>query len=123
MTPRLLARGPRIKTARPGALVPCYSLLTSRGLSWFDAPGVAIPWNLVLPFLSRSGRGIAMAGGVMIGVLRECHEDHIVLANGTKIFLTSKQSAGGLSPGTSLTVAYTAKRDGRKVADNIWSGS
>jgi hypothetical protein len=46
-----------------------------------------------------------------------------VLDNGTKIFLTSKQTAGGLSPGTSLTVAYTAKRDGRKVADNIWSGS
>ena len=58
-----------------------------------------------------------------LGILRERHEDHIVLENGTKIFLTSKQTAGGLSPGTSLTVAYTAKRDGRKVADNIWSGS
>jgi len=53
-----------------------------------------------------------MAGGVIVGVLRERHEDHIVLENGTKIFLTSKQTAGGLSPGTSLTVAYTAKRDG-----------
>ena len=46
----------------------------------------------------------------------------LTLENGTKIFLTSRQTAGGLSPGTSLTVAYTAKRDGRKVADNIWSG-
>jgi hypothetical protein len=63
-----------------------------------------------------------MAGGVIVGILRERHEDHIVLENGTKIFLTSKQTAGGLSPGTNLTVAYTAKRDGRKVADNIWSG-
>ena len=43
-----------------------------------------------------------------------------MLDNGTKIFLTSKQTAGGLTPGTSLTIAYTAKRDGRKVADNIW---
>ena len=39
-----------------------------------------------------------MAGGVIIGVLRERHEDHIVLVDGTKIFLTSKQTAGGLSP-------------------------
>ena len=63
-----------------------------------------------------------MAGGVIVGVLRERHQDHIVLVDGTKIFLTSKQTAGGISPGASLTVAYTAKRDGRKVADNIWSG-
>jgi hypothetical protein len=63
-----------------------------------------------------------MAGGVIVGTLREQHKDHIVLDNGTKIFLTSKQTAGGLSLGTSLTVAYTAKRDGRKVADSIWSG-
>ena len=63
-----------------------------------------------------------MAGGVIVGTLREQHKDHIVLDNGTKIFLTSKQTAGGISLATSLTVAYTAKRDGRKVADNIWSG-
>lgn len=64
-----------------------------------------------------------MAGGVIVGILRERHQDHIVLDNGTKIFLTDKQTAGRLTPGTSVTVAYTAKRDGRKVADNIWSGS
>jgi len=63
-----------------------------------------------------------MAGGVMVGILRECHKDHIVLENGTKIFLTDKQNASGLSPGTSVTVAYTAKSDGRKIADNIWLG-
>jgi hypothetical protein len=63
-----------------------------------------------------------MAGGVVIGVLRERHKDHIVLDDGTKIYLTDKQTAGGISLGTSLTVAYTAKRDGRKIADNIWSG-
>ncbi|HEY7434442.1 MAG TPA: hypothetical protein VIE41_04830 [Methylomirabilota bacterium] len=63
-----------------------------------------------------------MAGGVVVGILRELHKDHLVLDNGTKIFLTSKLTGSGLSPGTSLTVAYTAKRDGKKVADNIWSG-
>ncbi len=64
-----------------------------------------------------------MAGGVMVGILRERHKDHIVLDNGTKIFLTDKQTASGLKTGTSLTVAYTAKSDGRKIADNIWVGS
>lgn len=64
-----------------------------------------------------------MAGGVMVGVLRERHQDHIVLGDGTKIFLTDKQRASGLRTGTSLTVAYTAKKDGRKVADNIWVGN
>ena len=64
-----------------------------------------------------------MAGGVVVGVLRERHKDHIVLDTGVKIFLTAKQDANGISPGTSLTVAYTAKKDGRKVADNIWTGS
>lgn len=63
-----------------------------------------------------------MAGGVIVGILRERHKDHIVLDDGTKIFLTDKQTASGLSLGTSLTVAYTAKRDGKKVVDNIWSG-
>ena len=63
-----------------------------------------------------------MAGGVVFGILRERHKDHILLADGTKIFLTDKQTASGINPGTSLTVAYTAKKDGRKVADNIWSG-
>lgn len=63
-----------------------------------------------------------MAGGVIVGVLRERHKDHIVLTDGTEIFLTDKQTATGLNPGTSLTVAYTAKKDGRKVADNIWVG-
>jgi hypothetical protein len=63
-----------------------------------------------------------MAGGVMIGILREYHKDHIVLEDGTKIFLTEKQTASGLNPGTSLTVSYTAKSGGRKVADNIWIG-
>jgi len=63
-----------------------------------------------------------MGGGVVVGVLRERHQDHIVLDDGTKIFLTDKQTASGIGLGTPLTVAYTAKRDGRKIADNIWSG-
>lgn len=63
-----------------------------------------------------------MAGGVIVGILRERHTDHIVLTDGTQIFLTEKQTAIGLNPGISLTVAYTAKKDGKKVADNIWVG-
>ncbi|MGH7384136.1 MAG: hypothetical protein ACREKG_03070 [Candidatus Rokuibacteriota bacterium] len=61
-----------------------------------------------------------MAGGVIVGILQERHADHIVLRDGTLVFLTAKQSASQFALGISLTVAYTVKKDGRKMADNIW---
>jgi hypothetical protein len=61
-----------------------------------------------------------MAGGVIVGVLRERHADHIVLRDGTRVFLSAKQRATALAIGTSLTVAYTVKRGGKKMADDIW---
>lgn len=61
-----------------------------------------------------------MAGGVIVGILRERHADHIILRDGTRVFLTAKQSASEFAIGISLTVAYTLKKDGRKMADNIW---
>ncbi|MGH7316427.1 MAG: hypothetical protein ACREI6_00755 [Candidatus Rokuibacteriota bacterium] len=61
-----------------------------------------------------------MAGGVIVGILQERHADHIVLRDGTQVFLTPKQSASQFTVGISLTVAYTVKKDGRKLADNIW---
>lgn len=61
-----------------------------------------------------------MAGGVIVGILHECHTDHIVLRDGTRVFLRDKQSASQFALGISLTVAYTVKKDGKKVADNIW---
>lgn len=61
-----------------------------------------------------------MAGGVIVGILQERHPDHIVLRDGTRIFLTAKQVASQFALGISLTVAYTIKKDGRKMADNIW---
>ena len=61
-----------------------------------------------------------MAGGVVVGILRERHPDHIVLRDGTQVFLTAKQAASQFALGISLTVAYTVKKDGRKLADNIW---
>ena len=64
-----------------------------------------------------------MAGGVIVGILRERHADHIVFRDGTQVFLTAKQSASEFAIGISLTVAYTLKKDGRKVADNIWRSS
>ena len=59
-------------------------------------------------------------GGVIVGILRERHADHIILRDGTQVFLTGKQAAREFAIGTSLTVAYTLKKDGKKVADNIW---
>ncbi|MEX2222040.1 MAG: hypothetical protein WEG40_09600 [Candidatus Rokuibacteriota bacterium] len=61
-----------------------------------------------------------MAGGVIVGILQERHPDHIILRDGTRVFLTAKQSASQFALGISLTVAYTVKKDGRKMADNIW---
>jgi hypothetical protein len=61
-----------------------------------------------------------MAGGVIVGILRERHADHIVLRDGTQVFLSAKQSASEFVVGTALTVAYTVKKGGKKLADNIW---
>jgi len=61
-----------------------------------------------------------MAGGVIVGVLRERHADHIVLRDGTRVFLSAKQTATEFAIGTSLTVAYTVKKGGKKMADDIW---
>lgn len=61
-----------------------------------------------------------MAGGVIVGILQERQADQLVLRDGTRIFITAKQAASDLAVGISLTIAYTVKKDGRKMADNIW---
>lgn len=61
-----------------------------------------------------------MAGGVIVGILQERHADHIILRDGTRVFLTAKQADSQLAIGVSLTVSYTIKKDGRKMADDIW---
>jgi len=61
-----------------------------------------------------------MAGGVIVGILQERHADHIVLRDGTQVFLTAKQSGSEFAIGASLTVAYTLKKNGKKMADSIW---
>jgi hypothetical protein len=61
-----------------------------------------------------------MAGGVIVGILQERYADRIVLRDGTQVFLTAKLAADEFAIGSSLTVAYTVKKDGRKLADNIW---
>jgi len=61
-----------------------------------------------------------MAGGVIVGILQERHADHIILRDGTRVFLTAKQAGSQFAIGVSLTVAYTVKKDGRKMADDIW---
>ena len=63
---------------------------------------------------------LGMAGGVIVGILRERHADYIVLRDGTQVFLSAKQAAGEFAIGTSLTVSYTVKKGGKKMADSIW---
>ena len=64
--------------------------------------------------------GVIAEGGVIVGILQERHADHIVLRDGTRVFVTSKQITSQFPLGISLTVAYTIKKDGRKMADDIW---
>lgn len=64
-----------------------------------------------------------MAGGVIVGILQERHADHLVLRDGTRVFLSARQSASEFAIGISLTVAYTIKKDGRMMADDIWRGN
>ena len=61
-----------------------------------------------------------MAGGVIVGILQERQVDHLVLRDGTRIFITAKQAASDLAVGISLTIAYIVKKDGWTMADNIW---
>jgi hypothetical protein len=61
-----------------------------------------------------------MAGGVIVGIVQARRPDHIIFRDGTQVFLTAKQAASEFALGISLTVAYTIKKDGRKMADNIW---
>jgi hypothetical protein len=73
-------------------------------------------------FLSRfrGKRSSIMAGGVIVGIVQARRPDHIIFRDGTQVFLTAKQAASEFALGISLTVAYTIKKDGRKMADNIW---
>jgi hypothetical protein len=60
----------------------------------------------------------AMPGTAVVGILRERHSDHIVLSNGTAIFLVDGVSADHVPIGRSLTVTCTI-RDGRTLATAI----
>jgi hypothetical protein len=59
-----------------------------------------------------------MPGAALVGILRERHPDHIVLSNGTAIFLLDGVSADHVAIGRSLTVTCTV-HDGRTVATAI----
>ena len=59
-----------------------------------------------------------MAGAAVVGVLLERHSDHIVLSNGTQIFLRDGVSADHVAIGRSLTASCTV-HDGKTVANAI----
>ena len=54
----------------------------------------------------------------IVGVLLECHPDHIVLSNGTQIFLDGSVTADLLPVGATLTILCTAQGD-KKLAHYI----
>jgi hypothetical protein len=76
------------------------------------ALSLAMAYPLAQPSLQRSG------ATVMVGVLLERHADHILLSNGTQIFLGDAVLPEGAEFGRSLSVTYTVE-DGKKQADTI----
>ena len=54
----------------------------------------------------------------IVGVLRERHRDHIVLANGTQIFLDEGVTTNPLPIGATLTILCTPQGD-KKLAHYI----
>lgn len=71
-----------------------------------------MPHALAQPRLQRS------VATVMVGVLLERHADHILLSNGTQIFLRDAVLPDDAELGRSLTVTYTVE-DGKKQANKI----
>jgi len=61
-----------------------------------------------------------MGGGVVVGILRVRYPGRVVLRDGTVVFRAAKQAACEFAIGSSLTVSYTIKKDGTKLADGIW---
>jgi hypothetical protein len=60
-------------------------------------------------------RGVAR---VVVGVLLERYRDHILLSNGTQIFLGDATLPQDAEFGRSLSITYTVE-DGKKQADTI----
>ncbi len=56
-----------------------------------------------------------MPDPAVVGILRERHSDHIVLSNGTVMFLLDDVSADHVALGRSLTVSCSV-HDGRTLA-------
>ena len=59
-----------------------------------------------------------MASAEIVGILQERHPDHIVLSNGTLIFLQEGVSANHVAIGRSLTASCTV-HDGKQLTDGI----
>ena len=59
-----------------------------------------------------------MASVEIIGILLDRHPDHIVLSNGTLIFLRAGVSANHVDIGRSLTASCTV-HDGRHLTDDV----
>jgi hypothetical protein len=64
-----------------------------------------------------------MAGGVIVGILRERHAIRITSSSATasRCFLPPSRPRASSRSGSA--VAYTVRKDGRKIADNIWRSS
>jgi len=80
--------------------------------------GTAFAMSLVMPYgLAQLNlqRGAATA---IVGVLLERHPDHLLLSNGTKIFLGDAALPEDAEFGRSLAVTYTLE-NGKKQAETI----
>lgn len=60
-----------------------------------------------------------MASGVMVGVLKEQHTDHLVLSDTARIPLPAGLIVEQFGVGTRITIIYRRERGGRIIVERV----
>lgn len=64
-----------------------------------------------------------MASGMMVGILKEQHADHIVLTESTRVRLADGLTLERLGVGTRISITYRRNAAGEIVAEKITRAS
>jgi hypothetical protein len=60
-----------------------------------------------------------MVSGIMVGVLKEQHPDHIVLSDSTRIPLAEGLILEQFGAGTRVTITYSRDSEGEMIVESI----
>ena len=64
-----------------------------------------------------------MVSGIMVGVLKEQHTDHIVLSDSTHMALADGLTVERFGSGTRVTITYSRDSAGEMVVQSIQRGA